>query len=555
MAQVTIIEYLIKQLEKLGITDIFGLPGDYNFSIIEGIEKNKNTNWIGCTNELNAGYAADGYARIKGYGALVTTYGVGELSAINAIAGSYAEYVPVVKIVGVPSTENINKHALLHHNLSEPDYHAFERAYSNVVQTTAYLDCDNTKIEIDRVLSVLINEKRPVYIAIPEDICSLKINDNPYIQKYESDRKVLGSAVKHIISVLSKAKNPVVLADILVERFHAKDELFRLLETTKYPVTTLLMGKGLIDWYYKGFIGTYLGKYDNTETYDYVNNSDCVITIGAIFSDLNTFGFDYSFNSSSMIDIEGNYTIVENIKYDNVLMKDLLLELSKTIPVFTPNFTPHYPERQKNFIVPEVSPYGKLTAKYIYPRIQEFLKENDIIFSETGLIEFGFAPMRLPRNTHIYNQVLWGSIGWATPASFGAGIAAKNKRVVLITGDGSHQLTAQEVSSMMRYGIHPVIIVMNNSGYSIERAMCTNPMDDFNDISSWDYSKLPFVFKGDAWTVKVRTNKEFDEALKRAEYEQKERLCYIEVFTDKMDLPNLAEKITHSSLSKAKINA
>jgi len=178
------------------------------------------------------------------------------------------------------------------------------------------------------------------------------------------------------------------------------------------------------------------------------------------------------------------------------------------------------------------------------------LKENDIIFSETGLIEFGFAPMKLPRNSHIYNQVLWGSIGWATPASFGAGIAAKNKRVILVTGDGSHQLTAQEVSSMMRYGIHPIIIVINNSGYSIERAMCKNPMDVFNDISSWDYSKLPLVFKGNAWTVKAKTNKEFDEALKHAEYEQKERLCYIELFTDKMDMPKITKKFISNSLAK-----
>ena len=323
MSEITVADYLVKRLKELGITDIFGLPGDFNFDIVEAIERNDDTNWIGCTNELNAGYAADGYARVKGYGALVTTYGVGELSAINAIAGSYAEYVPVIKIVGIPSTENIKKNALLHHNFATPDYHAFERACSNVVKTTAYLDKDNTKSEIDRVLSILINEKKPVYLAIPIDVCSLKIEDNPYIKKEKSNIQHLKETVEHIEKLILKAKNPVVLADVLVERFEAKNELFRFLENSKLPVTTLLMGKGLIDWDYEGFIGTYVGKYDNKTVYEYVNNSDCVITIGAIFSDLNTFGFDYSFNPSTMIDIEGNYTIVENIRYDDVLMKDV----------------------------------------------------------------------------------------------------------------------------------------------------------------------------------------------------------------------------------------
>ena len=159
MTKIKTVDYLVQELLKLGITDVFGLPGDYNFDIIEAVERNNDTNWVGCTNELNAGYAADGYARIKGYGALITTYGVGELSAMNAIAGSYAESVPVIHIVGVPKTKDIKNNTLLHHNFASPDYYAFERAFANVTAATAYLDETNAKEEIDRVLGVLINEK------------------------------------------------------------------------------------------------------------------------------------------------------------------------------------------------------------------------------------------------------------------------------------------------------------------------------------------------------------------------------------------------------------
>lgn len=540
-------DYLIDRLEKLGITDIFGLPGDFNFNIIEAIGRNSNTNWIGCTNELNAGYAADGYARVKGYGALVTTYGVGELSALNAIAGSYAEYVPVIKIVGIPSTKNISQKTVLHHNFANPDYYAFERAYSNVVQTTAYLNNKNAKTEIDRVLSVFVNEKKPVYIAIPEDVCMLEINDIPCIQEMTSNPDMLDAVVEHIGKMLSKAKNPVVIADILAQRFEAKAELMRFLKKSGYPVTNLLMGKGLIGWDYKGYIGTYLGKYGNDIAYNMVNNSDCVITVGAIYSDLNTFGFDYNYEPTSMIDIEGTYTTVEYIRYDNVLMKDVLSRLSK----IAPKYSGECPDIKPLGLIQQTEANKPLKAKYIYSAIQNFLKEDDIVFSETGLIEFGFATLELPKRARLFNQVLWGSIGWATPASFGAAIAEPDKRVILITGDGSHQLTAQEVSSMMRYGVKPVIVVINNSGYTIERALCKNPMDSFNNIASWDYFKLPSIFNGKAWSIKAQTQEEFLNALKQAETEQKDKLCYIEICTDKMDMPKLAETLISQSLTRA----
>ncbi len=547
MSETTVIDYLISRLETLGITDIFGLPGDFNFNIIEAIERNKNTNWIGCTNELNAGYASDGYARVKGYGALVTTFGVGELSAINAIAGSYAEYVPVIKIVGTPSTKNITQKTLLHHNFANPDYYAFERAYSNVVETTAYLNEKNAKMEIDRVLSVFINEKKPVYIAIPEDICSMKINDIPCIQKITSNPNMLYAVTEHIMKILKKAKNPVVIADILAQRFEAGNALSHFLRSAQYPVANLLMGKGLINQDYKGYIGTYLGKYGNSVAYDMVNNSDCVITIGAIYSDLNTFGFDYNFEPTSMIDIEGTYTTVEYIRYDNVLMKDVLYALSE----IAPKYKNELPDVKPLSLIKEIEENKPLKSKFIYSEIQDFIKEGDLVFSETGLVEFGFATLELPKGAHLYNQVLWGSIGWATPASFGASIAEKDKRVILITGDGSHQLTAQEVSSMMRYGVKPIIIVINNSGYTIERALCKDPMDIFNNIASWNYSKLTSVFNGKSWTKKVETEQDLHNALKEAETEQKDKLCYIEICTDKMDMPKLAKDVISTALTKA----
>jgi indolepyruvate decarboxylase len=111
----TVIEHVLSRLHDIGVTDVFGVPGDYSFAISDAICGDRNMRWIGCCNELNAAYAADGYARIKGTAALCTTYGVGELSAINGIAGAYAEHLPVFHLVGTPniSTQAVRANACI----------------------------------------------------------------------------------------------------------------------------------------------------------------------------------------------------------------------------------------------------------------------------------------------------------------------------------------------------------------------------------------------------------------------------------------------------------
>lgn len=542
MAKIKVADYLIQELAKLGIKDIFGLPGDYNFNILYAIENNVDVNWVGCTNELNAGYAADGYARVNGYGALVTTYAVGELSAINAVAGSFAENIPVIHIVGTPATKFIKKNALIHHNFQNPDYHAFERAYSNVTETTAFLGENNAKEEIDRILSVFVHQKRPVYVAIPMDICLMEIENNPQIKIYESDENNLNEAIEHALKLINSAKYPMILGDVLIKRYRARKEFDKLMEKSLFHVSNLLMGKGIVEAENKKYLGTFLSQYENIIAYNALHKSDCVISVGVINSDLNTYRTGLPFKPEDFISIQGTYTVVNHKKYENVLMKDILDKLADNVEPRDIEM----PKKEPSF--PSVPPADdiKLCAKYIYPRLQDFLKPNDIVFVETGIIPHGFAPTRLQKNTDFNSQTLWGSIGWATAASFGGQMAARDRRTILITGEGSHQLTCTEVSSMMRNGLRPVILVLNNAGYTIERVLCNNPDDFFNEIGKWDYSKLPKVFDGEAWVAQARTTKEFDEALKQAEVEQKTKLCYIEMFAEKMDLPNLTQKIMES---------
>ena len=267
-------EYLVKKLEELGVNDFFGLPGDYNFNILYAIENNPNTNWIGCTNELNAGYAADGYARQRGYGAIVTTYGVGELSAMNAVAGSYAENIPVITIVGTPSTKCLEEKTLVHHNFWNINTRAFETAHKSIVETTAFLNRDNAKIEIDRILKVFVKEKRPVYIAIPIDIAKMEISDRDCDYEWYSDKNTLETVIAKIARKINNSVSPVILGDTLIKRYDARLEFKEFVEKTGIPATNFLMGAGLLNSDCPNYLGTYFGKYRNQQAQDRLENTD-----------------------------------------------------------------------------------------------------------------------------------------------------------------------------------------------------------------------------------------------------------------------------------------
>ena len=530
-------EYLVKCLEELGVNDFFGLPGDYNFNLLYAVENNPNTRWIGCTNELNAGYAADGYARMRGYGVIITTYGVGELSAINAIAGCMAENVPVVSIVGVPATKCINNKTCVHHNFQDVNYYACYEAHKPVTAAVAYLTRDNAKLEIDRILKVLVKEKKPVYIAIPLDIAKMEISDKKVSYDWTSDEETLKIVSSKIAAKINNSQKPVILGDLLVKRFDSRIEYKEFVSKTGIPVTNFLMGTNLIDMDYEKYLGGYYAKFENPAAQKAVDETDCLIAVGPVYTDLNAFGFNLPYKINDHIAIYGTYTYVEGERYDNVKMSEVLEAVAKLVDKKDISI-----EKQKIGYEPAAGSSEALTSKYIYPRLQEFLKENDILIAETGIIPHGIAPMKFPHNVELQTQTLWGSIGWATPAALGACLAKPKSRVILVTGEGSHQLTAMEVGNMLRRGINPIIIVLNNNGYTIERVLSDNPEDKFNDIMQMNYAKFARVFEGDVWATKVTTAEDFDKALKVTQIMNK--LCYIEICTEKMDMPKLTEDLT-----------
>lgn len=525
-----IAEYIIKKLEELGINDFFGLPGDYNFNILYAIKNNPNTKWFGCTNGLNAGYATNGYARIKGFGALITSYG-GELTALETIAKDYSECVPVVNIVGLPSTKQLEEYHF--------DNEAYMNTFSHITAAFAFIKKDNAKQEIDRVLSIMVKERKPVYIAIPSDIVKIKVNDKYVDYNWASNKENLNYAAQKIAEKISKAKKPVIIGDVLIKRFDAEIEYKEFVKQSEIPVSNFLEGLNIIDMDYEKYIGGYFGNYRNPIAQKYIENSDCVIAVGTLYNNQNLFGYKKAKKINNEIGIYGTHAYVENKLYDNIKMSDLLEAVTNLIiPAKIEIDRPYTGYKQKTS---ELTP---LTSDYIFSRIQNYIKENDIIITEIGSSMHGVAQMKLPPNVNMQFQTQWGSIGWATPAAFGACVAKPQSRVILITGDGAQQATAMEIGSILRYGLKPIVIVINNNGYAAERLYCRDSKENINDIVQMNYSKFARIFDGDVWSTKAATSEDFDKALKVTQIMNK--MCYIEVCTDILDTPHLTQDIIYS---------
>jgi indolepyruvate decarboxylase len=538
----TVIEHVLSRLKDLGVSKVFGVAGDFAFPIEDAIVGFPGIDWIGCCNELNASYAADGYARIHGIAALNTTYGVGELSAINGIAGAYAEHVPVFHLVGMPSLPAQSAHGLVHHTLGNGEFDFFHKMAEKVVCASAIMTPQNVAYETERLIAEALYHRRPIYMAFPTDVANQPVVSRATpLDPPKSDPESLESAISAIVEVLAAAKTGCILPGVLASRAGLQDAVQAFVDASGFPFATMLMDKSTLEEQQPAYIGMYDGKLMDETVREYVESCDAVVLIGAILTDFSTGAFTTHLDPEKTIDIRHHRTQVGTKVYPNVEMKDVLAELARRVTKRNQR-----PSIQPGSLGP-INGAGNdpITADALYSRWGNFIKPNDILVTETGTSGFGLAFALLPKGAKFYNQTLWGAIGYATPAAFGAAVAAPERRVVLITGEGSHQLTAQEISQFGRRGLKPIVFVLNNSGYLIERLLCRDPNSEYNDLAQWHYADLPKALGCDDWfTACVRTCGEFDQALKTAS--EGDRGAYIEIVTDKYAAPPVALKFHES---------
>ncbi|EKO2112680.1 alpha-keto acid decarboxylase family protein [Salmonella enterica] len=536
----TVADYLLDRLAGCGIGHLFGVPGDYNLQFLDHVIDHPTLRWVGCANELNAAYAADGYARMSGAGALLTTFGVGELSAINGIAGSYAEYVPVLHIVGAPCSAAQQRGELMHHTLGDGDFRHFYRMSQAISAASAILDEQNACFEIDRVLGEMLAARRPGYIMLPADVAkktAIPPTQALALPVHEAQSGVETAFRYHARQCLMNSRRIALLADFLAGCFGLRPLLQRWMAETPIAHATLLMGKGLFDEQHPNFVGTYSAGASSKEVRQAIEDADRVICVGTRFVDTLTAGFTQQLPAERTLEIQPYASRIGETWFNLPMaqavstLRELCLECAFAPP---PTRSAGQPVRIDK---------GELTQESFWQTLQQYLKPGDIILVDQGTAAFGAAALSLPDGAEVVVQPLWGSIGYSLPAAFGAQTACPDRRVILIIGDGAAQLTIQEMGSMLRDGQAPVILLLNNDGYTVERAI-HGAAQRYNDIASWNWTQIPPALnaaqQAECWRVTQAI--QLAEVLERLARPQ--RLSFIEVMLPKADLPELLRTVT-----------
>lgn len=489
-------QYLLDSVKTAGANKIFGVPGDFNLAFLDDIVRHDGVEWVGTVNELNGSYAADGYARIHGLGVLVTTFGVGELSAVNGIAGSYAERVPVIAITGAPTTAVEEAGKYIHHSLGEGKFDSYRQMFEPITTAQAYITTDNATTEIPRVINAAIHERRPVHIHLPIDVAMKEIEvDTPY-EVEEAPEQDVQRYVGVVADKLHTASHPVIITGHEINSFHLHDELEQFANNTNIPVAQLSLGKGAFNEENEHYIGMFDGKIAADEIKDYINQSDAILNIGAKLTDSATASFSFEFDVDDVVMINHRYfklneTVNEEVTLPNLLkgLNTIDYQYDGTFPTFKKA------ERGDYELTDDV-----LTQSTYFKMMQEFIGGNDILIAEQGTSFFGAYELELPKAMSFIGQPLWGSIGYTLPSTLGTQMADETRRNILLIGDGSLQLTVQELSTMIRQDIKPVIFIINNDGYTVER-LIHGMEEPYNDIQMWDYKNLPKVFGGEKVTT------------------------------------------------------
>ncbi|XP_074268663.1 pyruvate decarboxylase 2 [Silene latifolia] len=541
--EATLGRHLARRLVQIGVNDVFSVPGDFNLTLLDHLLAEPGLNLVGCCNELNAGYAADGYARSRGVGACVVTFTVGGLSVLNAIAGAYSENLPVVCIVGGPNSNDYGTNRVLHHTIGLSDFSQELRCFQTVTCYQAVVNnLEDAHEQIDTAISTALKESKPVYISIG---CNLPAIPHPTFSREPvpfslspkmSNQLGLEAAIEAAAEFLNKAVKPVMVAGPKMRVAKACDAFVELADASGYAMAVMPSAKGLVPEHHSHFIGTYWGAVSTAFCAEIVESADAYLFAGPIFNDYSSVGYSLLLKREKAIVVQPDRVVIGNgPAFGCVLMKDFLKGLAKRIKKNTTAF-----ENYSRIFVPEgqplkCNPTEPLRVNVLFQHIQKMLSSDTAVIAETGDSWFNCQKLKLPKGCGYEFQMQYGSIGWSVGATLGYAQAVPEKRVLAFIGDGSFQVTAQDISTMLRCGQKTIIFLINNGGYTIEVEIHDGP---YNVIKNWNYTGLVDAIhngEGKCWTTKVFCEEELVNAIETATGPKKDCLCFIEVIVHKDD--------------------
>ncbi|MBI4400527.1 MAG: thiamine pyrophosphate-binding protein [Nitrospirae bacterium] len=525
--------YLFQRLFDLGAAHAFGIPGDVILPLYEALEESP-IRPILTTHEPSAGFAADAYARLKGIGVAVGTYGAGALNMVNPAAQAYAEKSPVVVISGAPDIADRNPDLLIHHKVRTFDTQL--RIYEQATVASAALEDPATAYrEINRVIETVRHEKRPGYLEIPRDMVWAEIAETAARPHFapRRDAGALVEAMQDITARVNRSRNPVILAGVEIMRLGLRDQLIRLAECYNLPVATSFMGKAVFPEHHPNFIGTYMGAAGHPYSRLVVEGSDCLLMLGAWLTDTETGLFTSAIPRGTLIQVLANEVTVSRHRYDQVGLVEVMDALLERAEI--------KPREFRNEYVPErTEPQDRSLISAVFLELSRLDDRRYVFTVDVGDCLFGSVELNAE---NILNPGYYASMGFGVPAALGAGLAAPDRRPVALVGDGGFQMTGMELGTLVRYGVDAVVVVLNNGGYRSLEAL--GAARKICDIYPWDYVAVARAIR--VTGVRVRTAEEFGFALQKAC--DRQGVSLIEVVLDPGDMSPTLRRLSRRTPS------
>jgi len=512
----------------MGLKHLFSIAGDYSIDWVNNYVEGSDINVIEEVNELNAGYAADGYARLKGIGALCVTYSAGSLSAVNAIAGAYVERVPVVLINGTPSISKTIRFEQTgfssHHFISgrETDLQVFEYV------TAATVRIDNPDLApmlIDYALTQCITERRPVYIELLQDMvdrsCKRPSPGRLEPARLMSDNIALQQSIDIIKRKLEGSRNPLLWVGVEVDRFGLHDKAEALIRRLNIPYVTELLSKAILSEDDPLFAGVFDGNASSVPVQGLAEQSDFILALGVWLTDINALGWTFDFDKTAFVSLDavkcGTYfgaQVSLGHFIDGLLNTNVVSREAPALP------------RERSSEGSGTCLDDEITYQGFYDFIAGYVDKNTIIGSDASLNYFGSMLLKVGAPRGYIAQPSYSSIGYIGPAATGVCLAKKaDQRVMIFSGDGGFQMSVQCLSTQTRFQLNPIIFVVDNGVYGVEQWLADASVFSVDKPSRktfykscvlhrWNYSKLSGVFGCKGWNVS--TYRELEDALEGA---------------------------------------
>ncbi|MGZ4983890.1 MAG: alpha-keto acid decarboxylase family protein, partial [Chthoniobacterales bacterium] len=524
-------DFLFEYLYRCGARYSFGIPGDFALPTFTALERSK-VRGVTMTHEPSAGFAADACARVSGLGVVCVTYCVGGLNVLNAIAGAYAEKSPVVVISGAPGRKEREKDPLVHHKVKT--FETQRRVYDEVtVATAVLLDEQRAASEIVRCVEACLRQKRPVYIEVPHDMVEREIPIPPFppVAPNISDVHTLAAALDETLALIRAAKKPIILAGVELARYRLAPLVVKLAERLNIPITTDLLSKSAIPENHPLYLGVYGGAMSSDDhVRHYVESADLVLMLGTFITDMSMGFYTAKLERRHTILATTERVNVQYHHYDSLDFREFLEALAnakipaKELRLRTNGRLPlPLKKTERN---------DALSMADVFRIVSLHIDEHCCVIADVGDAMFGGVAIRGAKQAQFIGPAYYMSMGFAVPASVGVAIARPELRPYVLVGDGAFQMTGVEISTAVRLGLNPIILVLNNDGYGTMRQLCDG---SFTKITQWNYSRICELVGGGGSAV-VSTKGEFDAALQKAKSATDVRVIEIKLSRDDVSL-------------------